>query len=142
MKYNGMVCHYIVRQLRPWRLLAQSHRSRCIIRTVRTRSGIPTEIGLLDCLTELSLSELELTGAFACGMMVGPAQLLAPPLTVPQRRVAILAFCCRMLRSPGPIPTEIGRMTSLAILEMEHNKLTGVFSITVFPRRCSSDVTK
>ena len=97
--YRGRFCHYIVRQLRPWRLLAQSHRSRCIIRTERTHAGIPTEFGISTASQKLIGKTMDLLVHLRVAWWCNPPppmKWLTPPLTVPQRAVlvVVVVVCC------------------------------------------------
>ena len=89
----------------------------------------PHGIRYLDCLAEINWKDYGLTGAFACGMVVQPP----PPYEMAHTTTNCAATCCsccrcgRMLRSPGRIPTEVGRMALLTVLDMGINQLSGGF---------------
>ena len=84
---------------------------------------IPTYIGQLTSLTKLSLNENQLTGGSAlptCSVLCCWATN-----TIRDSVVYFTTHMCARCCSLGPIPTEIGLLTSLVKIELSCNQLSG-----------------
>ena len=74
---------------------------------------IPTELGQLIALTQLDLSDNELTGE--CDYLIAIGKRVYHSLNLTHCSVCFT----------GPIPTELGQLTALTHLCLNNNQLTG-----------------